>query len=229
MFALNSVSRLRQVVTGVTLAGGLALAGAQAQAAVIIGNVSGSYNTTGTASGIAIYSSKGIGFAPNANVSVSDVILNLKDTTGSLNSFTTVSVQIYEQTGSGTYLGSRVGTFNSPSGSLTATATNYTFTPTSPISLTSGTSYWLLVIGSSVDGFSWDNSNPTITPTGSYATVTGARFGGGTPSSPDLSNGSSSNYNLFEIEGTVPEPSMIGFLGLGISIVGLRRHRRTSN
>lgn len=212
---------------GMSLAGGMALPAMQVSGAVILGNMSGTYNTTGTASGIALYSSKGIGFTANANISLNDVILNLKDSTGSLNSLSTVSVKIYTQTGSGTYLGSLIGTFNSPSGSLTAAAANYTFPVDSqhPISLTSGTSYWLLVIGGSTDGFSWNNSSPTITPTGSYATVTGARYGGGTPGSPDLSNGSSSNYNLFQLEGTIPEPSMVAMLAISTGSLALRRRR----
>ena len=105
---------------------------------------------------------------------------------------------------------------------------NYTFTPTSPLTFTAGTKYWLYVAGTS-GSFSWRSSNPSKTPTG-IATSSGARVSG----DGGATFGNSSVLNSFQINATeitgpvarTPEPSAIAALSLfGLGLLGVKSRR----
>jgi len=103
----------------------------------------------------------------------------------------------------------------------------YTFTPTSPLTFTAGTKYWLYVTVTS-GSFDWRASNPGITPTG-IATSSGYRFqnfGGSFNNSTTLN---SFQINATEITGPVastPEPGAIAALSLfGLGLLGVKGRR----
>jgi PEP-CTERM motif len=222
-----------------------------ARADVIIGNMAGVFNDSGTASGISgptpvsggVYSNKGIGFTMGLDsYSVSSVTLRL----AGFNAVTaddrpTVSIWTNSGVGNGGP-GTLVGSFTNPV-SFSDTAANHVFTPASSITLVGGQTYFLVVqqltpLSTGVDNsFQWLNSSPTIVPTGIASAyiipgttpIQGGRFSNSTGTNPTAMTNTSGNYNLFQLEGTViPEPSSVAALaGLAaLGLVAVRRRRR---
>ncbi|AKE66601.1 hypothetical protein MYAER_4279 [Microcystis aeruginosa NIES-2549] len=105
---------------------------------------------------------------------------------------------------------------------------NYTFTPTSPLTFTAGTKYWLYVASTS-GGFDWNASSPSKTPTG-IATSSGTQFSNNSGTS-FFPGGSFNSFqiNATEITGPVastPEPSVIAALSLfGLGLLGVKGRR----
>jgi hypothetical protein len=100
---------------------------------------------------------------------------------------------------------------------------NFVFTPTSGITLTANTTYWLVIAAASnAETFSWLRSDPSETPTGlaTFGIQAISENSGGTWSAG--SNGPHS----FAINGnTVPEPGTILLVGLGLAGVLYFRRR----
>lgn len=96
--------------------------------------------------------------------------------------------------------------FNSGSG-------DYTFTPTSQLTLTQGQTYWVYLDNTSPNGeFTWDGS--TDAPSGPNASFVGYNF-----------NGNPSSFmNRFEVNGSaIPAPPAAALLA---GLIGIRRRRR---
>lgn len=113
--------------------------------------------------------------------------------------------------------GTQVGSnFTSPT-STTNTASNFKFT-TAGIQLIANATYWLVIKATNGDpAFTWNRSNPTVTP----ATTAFGSFG-----NQWISNNSGSTWSIgsngahsFAIVG-VPEPSVTAWM-FGITVLGL--------
>jgi hypothetical protein len=106
---------------------------------------------------------------------------------------------------------------------------NYAFTPPSPFTLLSGTTYWLVMQGNAATSdTSWSGSSPSLAPTGPGAGSAGSRIGGSFLPTADFTLVLVASY---QIDGTpavaaVPAPPtlLLGVAGLGIA--GLARLRR---
>ena len=128
---------------------------------------------------------------------------------------------------------SLLGTFTNPSFTAGITAANYTFTPAASITLNAGTRYLIIVrqanfVANTTQEFNWLNGNPTVAPTG----VAGSAYAVyGTTSTPSNWNLVTTQYNWFQLEGTVsavPEPGTYAALAgvVSLALVVMRRSRR---
>src|SRR5690606_36228970 len=109
------------------------------------------------------------------------------------------------------------------------TAQAYTFTPSAPLTLVGGETYWLL--GDTATNLSTGPDTRWLANVASLTPMGLATFGGYRLSSDDgASYAGSSTLNSFQINGTevVPEPStwVLMLIGLGaLVVVGYRRQR----
>ncbi|MDP0498481.1 MAG: choice-of-anchor R domain-containing protein [Verrucomicrobiota bacterium JB022] len=117
-----------------------------------------------------------------------------------------------------------VGMLQAPS-SDSDTIADFTFTPTSTLTLSANTTYWLM-IDTTAGGFDWMAAHIESTP-GGEATYLGHYFS----NTNGATYGGSSTLNTFQILGTevaaVPEPAeYAALLGLGtLGFVAWRRRR----
>ena len=128
--------------------------------------------------------------------------------------------EIRDHTGSTTVPGpNALLTFTAPP-PVSTTIQDYTFTPAGSLTLTSGTSYWLLMRGVTGSNVDWRGASPPIVPTGI------ATYGGQSlfTSNGGTSWANSTTINSFHLE-VIPEPSMLGLAGVG-SIALMARVRR---
>jgi hypothetical protein len=201
----------------------LALALPALKADIVFGNLGAYNNSTGASSAIiGTNTGKAVGFTMGSTgYDITSVTLRLLNVgNDSVNDLPSITIW----TGDGNVPVAQVGgVFTNPVSYTPATGTNYTFTPAASITLAANQSYFLVVRGNNTaTNFTWLNGSPTVTPTGVAGTAI-ARFGSGTP--PSSWTSSSSNFNWFQIEGTVvsaiPEPStyalVIGGLTLGLA------------
>lgn len=215
-----------------------------AHATVIIGNLAAfNSNDTSATTGINYnpgsvgpplvasgYGSKALGFTMTGTFSVTSLSLRLSSVSGGTDD---PLISIWTGT---TAPVSQVGTFTNPAAFLGAASTTYTFTPSGTITLSAGTSYFIVVQQLNTTGpdygFIWDNggtttSNTNTVPTGTGATNGSSVFGGG-PAATSI-NQASGRFNWYQLEGTlVPEPSSSLLLGAGFATALLRRSRRAS-
>lgn len=97
----------------------------------------------------------------------------------------------------------------------------FTFLPSSPITLAASTKYWLM-LGATSGSYQWHGSSPSQTPTSEVGAIFGTQIGFVGDSRIDVLNGVSS----FEIISTVPEPAA-ACLTISALFVGLTlRHRQ---
>lgn len=200
------------------------------QAAIVIGNLSSFTNDNGTASAVVgTGSGKAIGFTMGADsYTIDSVLLRLRDVG---NNLSTDLPLITIWTSNGTSPVAQVGDIlTNPVSFTPASAVNYTFTTAATITLEANQSYFLVVRGNnSATNFNWLNGSPTVAPTGIASSAIG-RFGTAQPV-PNWTS-SSSNFNWFQINGTVvsaiPEPSSFAlFAGAaGLGLVATRRRSR---
>lgn len=208
----------------------LALALPSLKADIVFGNLAAYNNSGGTASAITgTNTGKAIGFTMGTTgYDITSVTLRLLDVGNDL-STDLPAITIWSSDGNVPI--AQVGSvFINPVSYTPTAGTNYTFTPAASLTLAANQSYFLVVRGNNTaTNFTWMNGSPTVTPTGVAGTAI-ARFGTATP--PPNWTGSSSNFNWFQIDGTVvsaiPEPSTyalaIGGMTLGLSV--LRRRSR---
>jgi len=122
--------------------------------------------------------------------------------------------------------GTVVSTFIHPT---FASGTNtVAFTPSSPVTLTANTTYWLVGSVTGAGSAAWKRSNPVTLPSGSGATFGNYALSGnaGTTWTVDTSN----NATLFQVDGTpltgVPEPGSLLLVGTVACVAGALRLRR---
>lgn len=213
--------------------------------AVIIGNLAAYTNDdgqsgngsviTGATTTVNLYSGKAIGFTlGDTAYDLTSVTLRLKNVAG-----TTDAPSISIWTNNGANLpGVQVGSYlTNPVSFEGATASNYVFTAAGPLTLNASASYFLVVqqLTAATPGvtdvsFSWLNGSPTVTPAG-IATGPIGRTTSGSVASPSPTGWTlaSSNFNWFQIDGTVsvvPEVATLPLLGAGAVLGGLVLLRR---
>ncbi|TSJ76786.1 choice-of-anchor R domain-containing protein [Rariglobus hedericola] len=224
------------------------------RADIIFGNLAGYTNDGGqsgagsqinavNSGGSNMVTGKGIGFTMGlTSYSVTSLTLrlnNVNDNPG----VDVPTVSIYTAnagtagSGSAGQANTLVGTFTNPTLNAGTTAANYTFTPAASITLNASTRYLIIVrqlnfVTDTVQEFNWLNGNGTVAPTG----VAGSGYAvfGGT-SNPASWTSSSSQFNWFQIDGTVsavPEPStyaaLAGIASLGLVLIRRSRRQRLS-
>ncbi len=185
---------------------------APAGSIVVIGNIP--QTNDGTLSSVtSLYGNyaKAVGFTMGEqSYDLASVTLRLMQQTGASS---TLSVELFGGTSSSPSGPALVG-FDSPH--IPSLAGNVTFTPTAPLVLQAGSSYWLELSGQSntLNGIVWYGSSPAVTPAG-VATSAGALFtnqlGSASPLQP------SSVMNTFQVNGSAagvtitstPEPASL--------------------
>ena len=230
----------------------LALSSATLRADIIFGNLGAYTNDGGQAGagsqinssntgGTTVYSGKGIGFTMGiTSYDVTGLTLRLNNV-NDLAGVDVPTVSIYTAKAgapsNGTSSGQAntlVGTFTNPTFTAGNIAANYTFSPASPITLSAGTRYLIIVrqlnvVTDTIQEFNWLNGSTTVVPTGVAGTAT-AVFGTSS-SNPTAWTGASSQYNWFQLDGTVsavPEPGTYAALAgaASLAFVLMRRSRR---
>ncbi len=114
------------------------------------------------------------------------------------------------------------GSLTAPESESNALA-NFVFTPTSGITLTANTTYWLVIAATSdIDTFSWERSEEPITPTGiaTFGVQAISENGGSS-----WSNGNSGPHTFAIYGTTVPEPGAVFLVGLGLTALLFARKR----
>ena len=159
---------------------------------------------------------------------LNSVQLAMDDGSGNPAGFT---VMIYSAVGFiGINPGSNLGTLTGAANP--ATAGVYTYNTSSPLTLSSGTPYFIVVTsGTTVANGAYDWS---LSGVNSYNSMDGWRVTGGTSSGVYQSgNGSSwtslsATYPLFAIDASAaPEPAIIGLLALGGLLIAFQRRKAT--
>jgi hypothetical protein len=194
----------------------------QLQAVPIISNLPGNDQTstflnapTGGSNGGADYDSKAAGFALPAGP---DYLLDSVELRLEFFNLSSVPViEIYDDNGGAP--SAPLTTLANPSFSV-GTAT-YAFTPSSPLTLTGGNTFWVVASNAATvaNSYRWLASSPAITPTG-IATSAGYLFDYGPPppSSP------SSFKNSYAVNATmIPEPSTLALSVVGVIVLRIRR------
>jgi hypothetical protein len=216
--------------------GGLVLSwvGVAAEGAVVVSNLSNS--VSGNSFSVQ-WASKGIAFVGNSfttgsgSWTLNSVTATMREATGTNNPDIFVLTIRADAAGtpSSTVLGTLIASVN-----ITATQANYTFAPSSSVTLTGDTQYWLvgqLTTGPTGTQYSWPASGSA-----NYTGLTGWSIGTG----PKIFNGSAwspVNYTstlqvgvnqFFAIDASavvVPEPAALGLV-LPVMAMGMRRRRR---
>jgi hypothetical protein len=183
-----------------------------AHAAVILNE---GLNNTGTNSPISSSSGKAINFVMGTGPDT--LLTTIELGIGSITSSPTPLVQLWSNEATSTPIGSLLTTFTNP-GTFTANSVN-SFTHTG-YTLTTGTTYWVVVTTGS-GSFNWLGSNNTAVTSENGSTHTARRFGN--PISPGTWNDTSSTLNQIRIT-AVPEPGAALLGGIGFLLL-LRRRR----
>ena len=156
----------------------------------VIGNLLGNGGTSSAALGNGRI--KGMGFSiPGGNPQqFGSVGLRL-----SINGPSTFPVvRVYSGTPS--TIGSLIATLNNPSSFFQGDGT-YFFTPSSPLNLAAGSTYWLVVYNTGSDSIDWRANDPAILPTG-IASHAGSLFSGtGGPNPPTGSSNILNSYAVY--------------------------------
>jgi beta-glucanase (GH16 family) len=180
--------------------GGL-FGGVSARGAIVIGNVA-AYTNDGTVTTIKSSGVPGAAFGftmGTTNYTLTDVVVRLN-----LGTLTTnvPLVQLYQ--GGSLATGTLATTFTIATLPSTNTYSALTFLPTVPVQLTAGQSYYLVITpqGSSAIVL-WSGGSPSVTPTGTAATVAGAVTGTTGQTNPTSWTTPSSTYNWFQVDGAV--------------------------
>lgn len=165
-----------------TIIAALVLASGAAQADIIISNLSAT-RTTGTLLGPnATTIFKAGGFTMGADAyELDSVTIRITGGAGAA-----ADLEIWRGAGSPQVMVAQL------TGPVFGADGNYTFTPTTSVTLEAGTTYWVYANNSPPSGeFIWDAA--VVTPSGSGATSAGYIFNGG----------SSSFFNAYQVEGTI--------------------------
>lgn len=205
------------VATGAALVGSALLA-VPASAIPLIGNLPGN-DATFT---LIPVTWKAMGFTtPSSGYAVESVDLRLRLAEPG----EPIIVQLFATNAAGTAPATTDGasplaTFLNPAFTTPALPTTYNFTLTTPFTLASATTYWIVVRGEAGAEFSWLASNPSVTPTSSVGiTHAGAWFienNGATYSVSTVLN--SYQLNGSAQAAAAPEPATFALLTLGVMI-----------
>ncbi|MEX2242417.1 MAG: choice-of-anchor R domain-containing protein [Fimbriimonadaceae bacterium] len=196
---------------------------APASAIEIIGNMPGNDGTStfmnapgGGSNGGGVFDSKAAGFTMPGGLDYTLDFMTLR-----LEYFTSDSVpmiELYSDAGGPSTL---IHTLSA--GPVVVGIDNFVFTPTSTVTLSAATTYWMVVWNNAsvANSFRWLASTPSQAPTG-IATNAGYRFSNGGPPP----TGNSTTLNTYSVNATVvPEPATMAALGLG-ALALVRRRRR---
>jgi hypothetical protein len=206
------------------LASAFLLCGGRAVAIEIISNMPGNDGTStflnapaGGSNGGGVFDSKAAGFTMPGGLPYTLDFVTLR--LDFFNSDSLPMVQLYNSVNNNP--GSLLQTLQNPA--FTVGLGNYQFSPTSPLTLTSGETYWIVVWNNAsvANSFRWMANSPSIAPTG-IATNAGFRFSNGAP--PPTSN--SATFNSYSVNATpVPEPATMTALAVGALVVARRRRK----
>ncbi|MFN7734026.1 MAG: choice-of-anchor R domain-containing protein [Pirellula sp.] len=194
--------------------------GMQVQAAVILGNLpatnDGTFTSTSTSTMKAFAFTMG-----TDSYKLDKVILRLRD----YDDGDTPLVQIRNDVGGSDPGSTVIASFSNPA-TQSGLLANYTFTPTSTVTLAGSTKYWLYV-GSSSGGFNFMGSSPSVPLTG-MATADGIRIStnGGSSYNDSLTANSLEIHGTLDAPPVVPEPSTMAVFGIGTLVAGVARARR---
>ncbi len=176
---------------------------------VLLGNLSGG-NDLGTGTSLNTSRWKGVGFTTPAGQAydISDVQLHLSGYTG----VSSPSVGFYTDN-AGVPSTTLVGSLLTNPGGNDGSLSSFTFTPSSTLSLSPSTTYWLVIKDTASATLTWANGNPNVTPSSAVgATYNGYQF----TTTSGSSWSSSAVLNNFQIDATaVPEPVHYTLAGAG--------------
>ena len=178
------------------------------QASIIFDSISNTGTNTTIAGG-----GKAVSFtiASGTDYSFDSLDVVISNVSGSSN----VEFSIWSNDTGASPVGSKI--LDLTNGATPASGTN-TYTAGSPLTLTEGSTYWIVATGT---GWEWDGAT-TAPSTGTTAGATFGFAGNPVPSNWDATSGVT---NAMTINATaVPEPSTSAFLGLGL--IGLLARRR---
>lgn len=202
---------------------GATLAGLQVSQAQVLVFGNAPFSTDGSAfdGGTFEATSAGYGYTPGSTFTLDHIDLQLSTLSGS----PTVTMQLYTGTGSPSGAAESVAfTINQAVGALDT----YTFTPTSTVNLSAGTTYWIAIstTGGDVNWHTSDGVGGTApsgdgTPAGGWVNYEGTVLTGGTGG-----EARTDNPNFAVYAAPVPEPheyALIAGLGLcGFAVVRRR-------
>lgn len=212
-----------------SLVGCLGVAGlSPAKANFVLSNLAAdeSLNSAGGLSGFEASGAISIGFRVLVPTTLTTVGLRLRANTGSSASKDATLVLRDDNAGNP---GTKLADFNAVT--LGTTFQTASFSPTSTINLTAGSTYWLtlgttITAGGDGDALVAGSRNPAVNPSGSNGEFVGLRFG-----TPDIQISSPlfTDAPSIQVLGitTVPEPATIGlFLSLATPLVLRSRRSR---
>jgi hypothetical protein len=98
----------------------------------------------------------------------------------------------------------------------------FDFVPTTPLTLSASTKYWL-VLSATMGAYQWQGPSPKVTPTSPLGTMFGKQIGviDGVPRDVTL------GISGFELVSSIPEPSASMLFGASVIIGSARSRRRT--
>lgn len=205
----------------------LSLVPGESSAAVIFSTYNG--NVSGTASGLD-GAGKAVGFTMGSeSYTLSSVSIWLTSSSTVTLTSTNIAVEFYTNDGGNTPGTFIAGFASTPGTQVGTTATEVTFAPSTTLTLSAGTSYWVTVKAINTAHIGWASSSPQPSSYSSAGVqlITPSIFGSGAGGGLSGSNPSnwataSGTYNTLTLN-AVPEPGTAGLLVAGSLLLAVRR------